>query len=177
MLKYKQVDKYTSPFSKKKRLGQMIWEVTWYLFCEWTPKPLNRWRLLILKSFGAKINGLPFVHQRARIDHPWNLTLQHRSCLGDRSHAYCLDKIEIDSGACVAQEVYLCTASHDLNEPHWPLITAPIYIGEETFIGARAFVMPGVSISNNCIVGACTTVTKSLPAFSKVVGDKARLIN
>lgn len=177
MRSYVQRSKDKSPFSRKKRLGQLVWEIIWCLLCEWTPKPLNRWRLLVLRSFGVKINGLPFVHQRARIDHPWNLILKDGSCLGDRTHAYCFGRVEIESGACVAQEAYLCTASHDLNKPNWPLITAPIYIGKDSFIGARAFIMPGVSIGENCIVGACTTVTNSLPAFAKVVGDKARYIN
>ena len=60
------------------------------LLCSWTPKPMNPWRLFILRLFGAWIKGNPFVHQRARIKIPWNLTLHNRACLGDRANVYSL---------------------------------------------------------------------------------------
>jgi putative colanic acid biosynthesis acetyltransferase WcaF len=66
--------------------------------------------------FGAKIYGTPFVHQRARIAIPWNLTLHDRACLGDRANAYTLGEIEIGPRVRAAQEVYLSTGTHDLRD-------------------------------------------------------------
>ncbi len=86
---------------------QALWEICWLVFCAWTPKPFNEWRLFWLRVFDAKIDGTPFVHQRARIAIPWNLTLHDRACLGDRANAYSLGEIEIGARATVAQEVYL----------------------------------------------------------------------
>lgn len=174
MRTHAQASRYASPWSRHYRLRQVLWEIAWHLLCVWTPKPCNPWRLFVLRCFGATLRGQPFVHQRVRIDHPWNLILQHKACLGDRAHAYCLDVVEIGPGACVAQEAYLCTGTHDLRDPAWPLQTAPIYIGADSFIGARAFLMPGVCVGERSIVGACAVVTRSVPVETKVVGNPAR---
>ncbi|MFN9645257.1 MAG: DapH/DapD/GlmU-related protein [Cyanobacteriota bacterium] len=171
---HSQASRFASPWSRGYRLRLMLWQYAWPLFCHWTPKPCNPWRLFLLRLFGATIHGQPFVHQRARIDHPWNLTLHHQACLGDRSHAYCLGPVEVHSGACVAQEAYLCTGTHDFNHPNWPLQTAPISIGRHSFIGARAFLLPGVSVGEGAVVGACSVVTRSVPPGVVVVGNPAR---
>src|SRR5437764_1264193 len=131
-----------SPWSIENRILRLLWEVTWFVFCSWTPKPLNPWRLFWLRVFEAKIEGTPFVHQRARIAIPWNLSLSEGACLGDRANVYSLGEIEIGRGATVAQEAYLSTGTHDFTRPELPLVIAKITIGEGAFIGARAFVMP-----------------------------------
>jgi putative colanic acid biosynthesis acetyltransferase WcaF len=102
----------SSPWTSKQRLVLLTWEITWSLLCAWTPKPLNRWRLLILRLFGAKIEGIPFVHQRARIQVPWNLTLGSGASLGDRSNIYSLDQVIIGRRVVIGQESYLCTGTH-----------------------------------------------------------------
>jgi putative colanic acid biosynthesis acetyltransferase WcaF len=154
----------------------LVWEATWTLLCAWTPKPLNPLRLLVLRSFGAKITGKPFVHARARIQIPWHLTLAHRACLGDRAAAYSLGPIHIGEGATIAQEAYLCTGTHDFSRPNLPLQTAPIRIGADAFIGARALVLPGVEIGERAIIGAGAVVTKNVPPSTIVVGNPARPI-
>ena len=77
-----QTSAYESPWSGSQRVLRVLWEFCWIVFCAWTPKPLNEWRLFWLRVFDAKIDGKPFVHQRARIAIPWNLTLHDRACLG-----------------------------------------------------------------------------------------------
>jgi len=154
----------------------LLWDGCWAVFCGWTPKPLNRWRLFWLKLFGAKIHGLPFVHQRARIQIPWNLTLHDRACLGDRANAYTLGEIEIGARAVIAQEAYLCTGTHDLNDPSLPLQVAKITLGEDVFIGARAFILPGIRIGDRAVVGACSLVTKDVAPDTVVAGNPATLL-
>jgi putative colanic acid biosynthesis acetyltransferase WcaF len=164
-----------SPWPVSQRLLRILWEFCWLVFCSWTPKPLNEWRLFWLRVFDAKIHGTPFVHQRARIAIPWNLTLRDRACLGDRANAYTLGEIEVHEQAIVAQEAYLCTGTHDFGDPALPLTTAKISVGPRAFIGARAFVMPGVNIGAGAIVGACSVVTKDVPENAVVAGNPARI--
>lgn len=173
---YQQKSAYDSPWSLSDRLRLLLWHSCWTLFCSWTPKPLYPWRLLWLRLFGCKIYGKPFVHQRARIQIPWNLILHDRACLGDRTHAYSLGIIEIKARATVAQEAYLCTGTHDFSEPNIPLVTAKIVIGEDAFIGARAFIMPGVKIGDGAVIGACSIVTKDLPEQTICVGQPCRAL-
>jgi len=169
-----QVSPYTSPWTLSQRIKMFVWEYIWLLLCAWTPKPANKWRIFWLKAFGAEIFGKPFVHQRARIQIPWNLVMHDRAALGDRAHAYSLGKIEIHEHATVAQEAYICTGTHAFHEPTKNLVTTSIVIGAHAFIGARAFILPGVTIGEHAIVGACSLVTKDVSPYTTVKGNPAR---
>lgn len=171
---HEQKSAYDSPWSLGTRCKQLLWEYAWPLLCQWTPKPLNFWRLFILRLFGAELHGTPFVHQRARIQQPWKLTMRHRACLGDRATAYTLDRIVIEEGATIAQEAYLCTGTHDFEADNLPLQTAPIHIGKNVFVGVRALVLPGLTLHDRCIIGAGSVVSRSVEAGVRVAGVPAR---
>jgi len=167
---------WDSPWTMRERIGQVLWGVAWALLCVWTPKPLNPWRLLVARVFGVKIEGYPFIHQRARIQVPRNLTLRHRACIGDRANAYSLGPIEICEAATIAQEAYLCSGTHNFADPRLPLVTAPIKIGKKAFVGARAFIMPGVTVGDEAVVGACSVVTNDVPPAMVCAGNPAKII-
>jgi len=173
---FDQASAYASPWSVGDRIRMLLWSGAWTIFCRWTPKPLNPWRLLILKLFGARLSGTPFVHSRARIQIPWTLVMQHRACLGDGANAYSLADIVIEEGATIAQEAYLCAGTHDFSVVEIPLQTAPVRVGAHAFVGARAFVLPGVTIGMGAIVGACSVVTKSVEENAIVAGNPAKVI-
>jgi len=99
--------------------------------------------------------------------------MHDHACLGDRAHAYSLDKIEIHENATVAQEAYLCTGTHDFYSPALPLLTAPITVRAGAFVGARAFVLPGVTIGEGAVIGACGVVPKDVSAGHIVAGNPA----
>ena len=166
-----------SPWPFSTRLRMAAWNIAWTLLCAWTPKFCNGWRLFWLRVFGSQMEGRPFVHQSARVRLPWNLILRDRACLGERSNAYSLGEIELGAGCTVAQEAYLCTGTHDFDHPDMPLQTAKITIGREAFIGARAFVLPGVTIGERTIVGAGSVVTRDLPADSIAAGNPCKILS
>lgn len=173
---YQQSSAYASPWTRMQRIRMILWEYCWSIFCSWTPKPLNGWRLFWLKVFGADIQGMPFVHQRARIQIPWNLILHDRACLGDRTTAYSLGVIEIKARATVAQEAYLCTGTHDFSDPNIPLMTGSIVIEEDVFVGVRALILPGTTLHQGSVIGACSVVTKDVDPWVFVVGNPARFL-
>lgn len=53
---------------------------------------------------------------------------------------------------------------------------APIFIGNNVYIGMGAFIMPGVRIGDNCIIGANAVVTHDIPSDSVAVGMPAKVI-
>lgn len=44
------------------------------------------------------------------------------------------------------------------------IIGGPIRIGNNSFIGCNTTILPGVSIGDNCIIGAGSLITKNVPA-------------
>ena len=167
---------YESPWPLGDRILRVLWEFCWIVFCIWTPKPANPWRLFWLQLFGARIEGTPFVHQRARIAIPANLILRDHACLGHRANAYNLGEMDIGARATVAQEAYLSTGSHDFTQAAMPLVTAKITIGDDAFVGARAFVLPGVTIGARSVIGACSVVTRDVPEGVIAVGNPCKVL-
>ncbi len=52
----------------------------------------------------------------------------------------------------------------------------PIRVGNNVYIGSGAYIMPGVTIGDNCVIGAAAVVTKDIPSNSVAVGIPARVV-
>lgn len=83
--------------------------------------------------------------------------------------------IEIEEGVMIAPHVSLLTVNHDLRDKA-VVICKPILIKRNAWIGANATILPGVSIGENAVVGACSVVTKDIPDNAVVVGNPARVL-
>jgi len=173
---FQQSSRYVSPWSLRMRLGRLAWIVTWNCLFRTSPKPFYAWRRLLLRLFGCRIEGRPFVSPHARITMPWQLQLGDKTTLAERCEVYNLGFVSLAPRVTVAQEAYLCAGTHDFEHAYTPLITAPITIGEDAFIAARAFILPGVTVHRGAIVGACAVVTKDVPERAIVAGNPARVI-
>ena len=52
----------------------------------------------------------------------------------------------------------------------------PVVIGDDVWIGARVCILPGVTIGQGAVIGACAVVSKDVPAYSVAVGNPARVV-
>lgn len=75
------------------------------------------------------------------------------------------ERIEIGENVCIGPNTCIYDHDHSMNM-RGDYITAPIYIGNNVWIGAGVIVLKGVSIGDNCVIAAGTVVTKSVPANS-----------
>jgi acetyltransferase-like isoleucine patch superfamily enzyme len=55
-----------------------------------------------------------------------------------------------------------------------PLVTRPVTIGDDVWIGIGAIILKGVRIGTGAHIGAGTVVTSDVPAGGRVVGNPAR---
>ena len=91
----------------------------------------------------------------------------------DYSHCWL---IEIGNNVTFAPQVYLL--AHDASikrELNYTRI-AKIKIKDGAFIGARALIMPGITIGQNAIIAAGSFVVKSVPDHTIVGGNPAKFI-
>ena len=155
---------------------RQIWNVVWFLFCRFTPAPFHIWRILILKLFGAKIKFNVRIYSSCKIFRPWNLIMDNNSWLGRNVDCYSYDKIFIGEKSIISQNTFLCTGSHDYNSKNFELITAPIVIESNVWVSSRVFVGPGVTIKNNCVILACSVVTKNTEQNYVYAGNPAKIL-
>ena len=57
-----------------------------------------------------------------------------------------------------------------------PTKVKPIRDGNNVFIGSDSTILPGVTIGDNCVIGAGSVVTKDIPSGSVAVGVPCRVI-
>lgn len=168
---------YINSLSFKHKILRLLWTMVWFLFAKPFPRSVgNKWKLILLRIFGAKIHPTAVVYSSVKVYAPWNLVMKKYSCLAPEVDCYNVDKIEIGESSTVSQKTYLCTASHDITKDNSPLITAPIIIENEAWVGADVYISMGVTIKEGAVVGARSAVFKSVDSWSVVGGNPAKFI-
>lgn len=165
-----------SAHSLRNKIGRGLWGLVWAVAFRPSPKIFHRWRCTWLRLFGAKIGQGVHVYPSAKIWAPWNLEMGDYSCLSHDVDCYCVASVKIGAHATISQYSYLCTASHDIEAPDMPLITAPITIGSGAWITADVFVAPGVTVGEGAVVGARASVFSAVEPWTVVAGNPARFI-
>lgn len=83
--------------------------------------------------------------------------------------------ITIEDKVLIAANVQLISNNHDLGDR--AVITCrPVRICRNAWIGAGATILPGITVGENAVVGACGVVTKDVAPNTIVAGNPARLI-
>jgi putative colanic acid biosynthesis acetyltransferase WcaF len=98
------------------------------------------------------------------------------ACLSEFVDCYCVDRIRVGAHATVSQYAFLCTASHDVQDPHMRLIKAPITIGDGAWVCAGTYVGMGITIGEGAVAAARAVVVKDVPPWTVVGGNPARFI-
>jgi putative colanic acid biosynthesis acetyltransferase WcaF len=111
-----------------------------------------------------------------RIEVPWMLDLEDEVTVGDFAILYSLGRIRIGARTIVSQYAHLCAGTHDYSDHTFRLIRSPITIGRDCWIGADAFVGPGVGMGDLSVLGARSSAYKDLAEGMVHVGNPARAI-
>ncbi len=116
------------------------------------------------KSQGVKFVGMPeYIQQDAYLDASGGLTIHKDTVISTKvvilTHDWSFLKRPNSLGGVKVNSAY-----------------KSVTIGENSFIGAGAIVLPGSVIGKNCIIGAGTVVKGSVDAYSIVAGNPAKVI-
>jgi putative colanic acid biosynthesis acetyltransferase WcaF len=169
--------RYKNQLSTASKVKRLLWHLVWLVAFRVTPNwCLDRWRIALLKLFGAKCGKGCRVASNVRVWAPWNLNLGHYVCLAEGVDCYSVSPIQIGNKVTVSQRTFLCSASHDISSLSRPLIHSPIIIEEHAWICAEAFVGAGVSVGEGAVVGARAVVTRDVEAWAVVAGNPAKFV-
>lgn len=171
------VEAYRECLPLSDKLRRLLWDVSYLLLFRPFVGPLFwRWRNIVLSIFGAKIGKGSKISASAKIWAPWHLQIGDYTAIGARADCYNVACIKLGSKVVISQGAYLCTASHDITDPHNPLITAPIYVDSFAWVAADAFIGMGVTVGEGAVVGARAAVFKDVEPWTVVGGNPAKFI-
>ena len=104
------------------------------------------------------------------------LTIGERSII---NRDCCLDTrggLWIGNDVSISLGVTVLTAEHPPDDAEFRVETKPVRIEDHVFIGARAIVLPGVTLGAGSMVAAGAVVTRDVPPLTIVGGVPARAI-
>lgn len=162
--------------SRLSRIGRAIWGLVWLCLFRPTPRPMHRWRAFLLRLFGARLGRNCHVYASARIWAPWNLVCGDGIGIADGAEIYNPAEVTIGNFAVISQQAYLCGASHDFDDPSFPMISEPIHIGDYAWICARATVQKGLTVGDGAVLALGSIATRDLEPWVVYGGIPARRI-
>jgi len=124
--------------------------------------------------FGAQVGAGVHVYASAEVWAPWNLEIGDGSAIGRKATVYSQGRITLGRRVVISQGAHLCAGTHDFEAPGFPLVTKPIVVRDDAWIAAEAFIHPGVTVGEGCVVGARSVVVEDLPEWSVCTGFPAR---
>lgn len=111
--------------------------------------------------------------------HEGQLVLGPKVVLGSEVVANVWQEVMIGEAAILADWVYICDFDHRTDRLDVPIkdqgiVTAPVRVGEGSWVGTKATILRGADIGVGSVIGAHAVVRDSLPPFSIAVGMPAR---
>lgn len=102
--------------------------------------------------------------------------------MGDMTHIVAHNKIEIGENVLIASKCFISDTNHGIykgdnqDSPLIPpnkreLVTKPVKIGNNVWIGENVVILAGAEIGDGCIIGAGSIISKKIPAGRMVVGN------
>lgn len=102
------------------------------------------------------------VHPTTNVKSPKRITRGTRfPGLSAGCHLDGRNGIEFGANVWIGPNVSIISMNHDVLDYHEYVKAAPVRIGDNTWIGARAIILPGVTLGPHTVVAAGAVVTKS----------------
>jgi putative colanic acid biosynthesis acetyltransferase WcaF len=155
------------------RIRRLIWNVAWLLLYRTSPRPAHSWRAILLRAFGAKMGPECHFYPASKVWAPWNLVCADQVTAAEGAEIYNPAPMHFGSHAIVSQGAYLCGATHDFDDPAFPLLAYSTSIGAYAWVCARAVVSPGVNVGEGAVLGLASVATRDLEPWGVYAGVPA----
>ncbi len=163
--------------------------------------PSHMIRLFLYRYlFRVKIEKDSSIHWLARFNQPSGISIGHNTIIGNDAFldgrysrewkkgeskilGYIRDffspqvhPVTIGNNVSIAGEVRMFTMEHDIDDPNFKEIGAPVVIEDYVVIGTRVTILPGVHVGRGAVIATGAVVTRDVPAYTVVGGVPAQII-
>lgn len=104
------------------------------------------------------------------------------TCIGGRFFVAACNSVLIGEKVLISENVTIVDHNHGFDDRKRPIIEqpltskGPVSIGNGSFIGVNAVILPGIRIGENAVIAASAVVTHDVPSFTIVAGNPAKII-
>ncbi|MDX2116490.1 MAG: putative colanic acid biosynthesis acetyltransferase [Planctomycetota bacterium] len=168
--------RHISPFSRREKVGRLAWALVQGTLFRYSFTTWYRWRNTLLRLFGARVHPSCRIRRTARFECPWNFTAGPNCAIGEHAIVYALGPITLGRRVSVSQYSHLCAGTHDFTRRDLPLIRPHVTLKDDSWLGADAFVGPGVTLHEGALLGARASAFKDLEPWTMYGGNPAKPI-
>lgn len=146
--------------------------------------PLRFGNKLRARFLGPLIGGLGkdcTLQSNLRIGTPEKLHIGSHCNFGQDVFIMAGGGVRIGDYVGIGAGAKIWSVNHKYENPDIPWLLQgweykEVVIEDDVWIGADAFIMPGVTLGKGAIISACTVVSKSIPPYAIVAGNPGRVI-
>lgn len=171
--------KSVAPQSARDALGRGrdVWgDLRLRLLAEVGHVPSHRFRNLVYRRAGLRLNATSSIHWRAEFYAPERITIGPFCTIGDSAFLDGRSGLTIGTAVNLGSHVSIYTRQHEVDSPDFAEVGDPVQICDHAWVSSHAIVLPGVTIGEGAVVAAGAVVTKDVPPYTLVGGNPARTI-
>jgi putative colanic acid biosynthesis acetyltransferase WcaF len=151
----------------------VVWFIVNSLFINtYLPIPV-KFKVALLRLFGAKLGRGVVIKPAVNIKYPWFLRVGDHVWIGEQVWIDNLAEVGLGNHVCLSQGSMLLTGNHDYGKAAFGLIAKPITVEDGAWIGAKAVVCPGVVCGSHAVLAVGSVATKSLEPYTIYQGNPA----
>ncbi len=165
---------YKSNYNNTKPvLVQVIWYFISLIVIQSSWFPLFGLKVRLLRIFGAKVGIGLVLKPKVYIKYPWELEIGDNVWIGEGVRIDNLAKVIISSNVCISQNAFLLTGNHNYRSAAFELMTGPITIEDEVWVGASSVVCPNTVLSQGTIITVGSVISGKTNANRVYRGNPA----
>lgn len=138
-------------------------------------------RYVLIKTLAKSVGDNVAIFPGCYFEHVEKLSIGDNVSIHQMCYIDSEGEIEIGDNVSIAHRSSILSSNHGFKDKKIPIKyqkmnLAKTIIEENCWIGCGTVILAGVTIGSGCVVGANSTVTKSLPSEIVAVGSPARAI-
>lgn len=157
-------------------IKRFLWYFTNILFLKNALNPCNRFKIVLLKIFGAKLGSNITIKPSVNIKYPWRLSIGNNVWIGENVWIDNLADVVIGNNVCISQGAMLLCGNHNYKKTTFDLMVGNIVLKEGSWVGAQSIVCPNVTLHENSILTVGSVAVHDLEANGIYQGNPAKKI-